>query len=152
MSRTKLLAPLAALAFAGIAACAAGPTTPTPTGKPNLYHASTCSGEVAVPDQFVGNVAVEAAVLAVETLVGVLQQAAGLTCGQVNSLLHKIEAALAAAARGECNAAVNILNAFVNEVEAILRVSRLAEPTLNQVQNVVRGLANVICPLEPTPF
>jgi len=147
MLRTKLIVPMTALAFAGLAACADGPTTPTPTDKPSLDHASTCTEitnfdvELAVPvisDNPTLQAAIVAAVEAIETTLEGLHPGV-INCGQLNSLAHKIENALAAAARGDCGAAINILNATVNEVEALLGATSTLENQLNTLQNAIRA-------------
>jgi hypothetical protein len=60
--------------------------------------------------------------------------ALGLPNGTKRSLLAKLEAAQASAARGQRNAARNQLNAFVNEVQALRKSGRLSAAAADALQ------------------
>jgi hypothetical protein len=106
---------------------------------------------IAIPAELAGTVEeitpVEEAVAALEAALGAALEGGLLTCGQINSILHKVEAALEAAVRGNCEAALNIVNAAINEVQAILGLSSETESALNQLQHAIRTTVCAVVPL-----
>jgi PKD domain len=63
---------------------------------------------------------------ALSSISGSVQNLKGLNAGQKNSLIVKLNAASASAARGETNAANNQLNAFLNELQADVTTNKIS--------------------------
>jgi hypothetical protein len=67
-----------------------------------------------------------------------------LNRGQQNSLIVKLEAAQRALARGNRNAAIDELNAFINEVQALQSSGQLdmgtADRLIGEAQDIINGL------------
>ena len=77
-------------------------------------------------------------------IAGVVQNLSGLNAGQKNSLQVKLNAASAAAARGDSKAAHNQLNAFLNELQADVNTGKVSQGDYqvltSEVQAVQGGL------------
>ena len=86
--------------------------------------------------------AIQALISAVESLVaqGVLN------AGQGNALTSKLRAALQQLERGNTQAAANQINAFINQVEALIRSRRL---TPQQGQALIDAATNIISQIAP---
>jgi hypothetical protein len=79
---------------------------------------------------------------ALGSIAAYVQSLPGLSAGEKNSLIVKLNNAAAAAARGDNNAASNDLNAFLNELQADVnsgRVSPAAAGTLRTAVHAVQG-------------
>ena len=98
-----------------------------------------------------GGVLFRIAPSAEDSIVGLIEQVrqligppGPLNGGQGNSLIKKLEAALDQLGKGNVTPAINKLEAFVNEVEALIRSGRLTEaqgrPLVLVAQRVIAAL------------
>jgi len=72
--------------------------------------------------------------------IAALIDAGTLDSGNGNALTSKLEAALASVARGNDNAAVSQIDAFIHQVEALVRSNQLAPGIGDQLINVARAI------------
>ena len=75
--------------------------------------------------QATATVTVQTAQSALSTIAGAVNRLASLNAGQKNSLVAKLKAASASAARGDNRACNNQLNAFLNEFDADVKTSKV---------------------------
>jgi len=73
-----------------------------------------------------------------------VQKISTLNAGQKNSLTAKLNAASAAAARGDTNAANNQLNAFLNEVRADQNTGKLSAGDATTLSNAVHAVKGAL--------
>jgi PKD repeat protein len=118
----------------------------------NASHAYTAAGTYTVTfkvsdgeggvGQATTTVTVQTTQQALASIESYVQGLSGLTQGEKNSLIAKLQNAAAAAQRGDNNAASNELDAFLNELQAYVstgKVSAGAAATLRSAVNAVRG-------------
>ena len=133
MTRVKLVPPLVALTFAGIvAACdnaVVPPTAPAPSAVITTATPICNITDVVVPTTGL----TQALQNQFAVLIDVVNEAVNtgeLTCGQVNSLAVKIQAAIASAVRLNFEASCGQLDALINELQALIKTGQIS-PTLN---------------------
>ncbi len=77
---------------------------------------------------------------ALSTIAGAVQKLSGLNAGQKNSLVAKLNAASAAAGRGDLTAANNQLNAFLNELAAYQKTGNVSDGDAATLRNAVHAV------------
>ncbi|TMF31147.1 MAG: PKD domain-containing protein [Chloroflexi bacterium] len=87
--------------------------------------------------QATATVTVQTAQSALSTIAGAVNGLASLNAGQKNSLVAKLKAASASAARGDNRACNNQLNAFLNEFEADVKTSKVSALQANTITGAV---------------
>jgi len=81
---------------------------------------------------------------ALGSISGYVQKISTLNAGQKNSLTAKLNAASAAAARGDTNAANDQLNAFLNEVRADQNTGKLSAGDATTLSNAVHAVKGAL--------
>lgn len=92
--------------------------------------------------QATATVTVQTAQSALSTIAGAVNGLASLNAGQKNSLVAKLKAASASAARGDNRACNNQLNAFLNELQAYVNTGKISAAdaaTLRGAVHAVKG-------------
>ena len=64
----------------------------------------------------------------------------GLSAGQKNSLIAKLNAAAASAGRGDSNTATNQLNAFLNELAADEKTGKVSSAEADNLRDDIRAV------------
>ncbi|HEV8558141.1 MAG TPA: PKD domain-containing protein [Actinophytocola sp.] len=77
---------------------------------------------------------------ALKTLAGSVSKLSGLTAGQKSSLIAKLDAAAAAAARGDNRACNNQLNAFLNELTTYVKTGQISEADAAPLRTTVTAI------------
>ena len=95
-----------------------------PGNYPVTFQVSDGEGGVSTATT---TVKVETTQAVLSKIAGVVQNLSGLNAGQKNSLQVKLNAASAAAARGDSKAAHNQLNAFLNELQADVNTGKVSQ-------------------------
>lgn len=78
--------------------------------------------------------------LALSSIAASIQNITSLNAGQRNSLIAKLNAASDAAARGNTTAANNELNAFLNELQALINTGRISSGEAATLGNAVHSV------------
>ena len=112
-----------------------------PGNYPVTFQVSDGEGGVSTATRTVTVVTTQ---VALSMVAGAVQNLSGLNAGQKNSLQVKLNAASAAAARGDSKAAHNQLNAFLNELQADVNTGKVSQGDYqvltSEVQAVQGGL------------
>jgi len=95
-------------------------------------------------DQATTKVAILTPQQALSSISGSVQKIASLNDGQKNSLTAKLNAASASLARGDTKPANNQLNAFLNEVQAMVNSGRLSSGDAAALRNSVHAVQAAI--------
>jgi PKD repeat protein len=90
--------------------------------------------------QVTTQVTVQTPQAALSTIAGDLQGISTLNAGQKNSLLAKLNAASAAAGRGDATAANNQLVAFLNELQADVNTDKISPSAASDLRNAVNAV------------
>jgi hypothetical protein len=85
-------------------------------------------------------VSVQTTPQAIGSIASAVQALPGLTAGQKNSLLAKLNAAADAAARGNTTAAHNELNAFLNELQADVNSGKVTAAAAGNLRSAVHAI------------
>jgi hypothetical protein len=108
---------------------------------PGTYNVTlTVSDDDGGVGQSTTRVTVQTVAQALNSVAGYVQGISTLNAGQKNSLVAKLNAASAAAARGNDNAASNQLDAFLNEVQADVNTGKISSAQAATLRNAVHAV------------
>jgi hypothetical protein len=114
-----------------------GTTTVTSTATDPAGNSGSCSFTVTV-------LTPQGAVGTIRNIVAALVNAGVLNKGEGDALTAKLDAAIQQLDRGNTNAAINQLQAFINQVEALARSGRLTQAQSQPLINVANMLINLL--------
>jgi PKD repeat protein len=119
-------------------------------GGMNATHSYTAPGTYTVTfrvddheggvGQATTTVTVQTTQQALSSIESTVQSLKGLSQGEKNSLMVKLQNAAAAAARGDNIAASNELNAFLNELQAYVNTGKVPTDTASTLRTAVRAV------------